>query len=996
MECQVVYICGRIPARIKHALAELPDTLDETYERILREINKADWEFAHRLFQFVSVASRPLRIEELAELLAVDIKAGRIPNFHEGWRVEDPVSAVMSTCSSLLAIVDGGSLPETDGRSVSETSDNGSSSKYRVICHPGEGRELYARLPYKAIFHQIFFPQGDEDGYSFGKVIQFSHYSVKEFLTSARFAEATDMIPRRYHVSTRSAHTLAAQACLGILLHLDEDVVTSDSLAKWPLAQYAAKHWAYHARFEDVSRDVEDGMKQLFDPNKPHLAICLWICDPNSFFLQQTGQAESPLALRGTPLHYAALWGFDSIVEFLIIERSQDVNSRDFKPAGVSDDHGAAPLFIALIGGHVKAARKIIEHGADITARFNDVTLLHMVSNTGPVEIARMLIERGADVTLRDSNGITALHVALMRRQVEVARMLIERGADVSARDRDRMTPLHMASVRGLVEIALTLIEHGADVTAKCMDRESPLHLASRWGEVETARMLIERGADVTARNKGGETPLHLASRRGQVEATRVLIEHGANVTAQNKDRESPLHLASRRGDVKVTHMLIERGADVAAQNKDGETPLHLASREGQVEAARMLIERGADVAAQNKGGELPLHLASSGGQVEAARMLIEHDANVTAQIESGETPLHLASIRGQLETVRMLIEHGADVAAQNKDGETPLHLASIGGQAEAARMLIECGADVTAQNKDGDSPLHLASRSSYGLGGEIEAAHVLIEHGADVAAQNKHGDAPLHMALQSGEIDVACMLIERGADVTAQNKDGDAPLHMTGTEEVARMLIERGADVTAQNKDGDTPLHLLSDQSRHSWTPPQYRAGISDILLRYGADVNARNTVGFTSFHLASQWESGMVKSVLIEHGADPGEISAPESPPVTSPAQLPRPDAGEMSVSDSPPVTSPVCILADLPIPSPSHSSTAPTPNAAKTDLPQALPPSSQLPSNDVLTVEPHRPLVIFTWKFFFSLSIVAIVVTLSFFMRGVPQVLAIGRGA
>ena len=63
MDCQVVHICDCIPARIRRALAELPETLDETYERTLREINKANWEFAHRMFQFVSVASRPLHVK---------------------------------------------------------------------------------------------------------------------------------------------------------------------------------------------------------------------------------------------------------------------------------------------------------------------------------------------------------------------------------------------------------------------------------------------------------------------------------------------------------------------------------------------------------------------------------------------------------------------------------------------------------------------------------------------------------------------------------------------------------------------------------------------------------------------------------------------------------------------------------------------------------------------------------------------------------------------
>ena len=202
----MVNISGCNPARIRRALDELPQTLDETYNRTLRGIDEANWEFAHRMFQFISVASRPLRVKELAELLIFDFEAGPIPTFYEDLRPENLAAAVLSTCSTLLAIVN----------------DQGS------------------------------------------PVIQFSNSSVKEFLTSTRLAEATDIISRRYHVSMTPAHTLAAQACLGILLHLDKDV-TSSSLKDFPLAEYAAENWAYHAQFEDVSRIVEDGMKQLFD-----------------------------------------------------------------------------------------------------------------------------------------------------------------------------------------------------------------------------------------------------------------------------------------------------------------------------------------------------------------------------------------------------------------------------------------------------------------------------------------------------------------------------------------------------------------------------------------------------------------------------------------------------------------------------------------------------------------------------------------------------------
>ena len=375
----------------------MPETLDETYKRTLRGIDEANWEFARRLFQFVAVASRPLRVKELAELLAFDFKARPIPTFHEYWRPRDPVDAVQWTCSSLLAIV--------------------------------EEYDVY--------------------GYPSGKVIQFSHFTAKEFLTSPRLAKASDSISRRYHVSMTPAHTLATRACLGILLHLDKDVVTSDSLEKWPLAEYAAEHWADHARFENVSQNVEDGMKRLFDPSKPHLAVCVWIHDPAPFPWKQTRRAERPLPLPGTPLHYAALWGCHSIIQFLIVERSQNVHSRGF--SSPADD--VTPLHVASKCGHAKSARMLIEHGATVMARNGDEeTPLHLASQEGQMEVALILLEYDADAKAQDKYGWTPLHRASSKGQTEVARMLIDHGADVTAQNMDwelQESPLHHICPRG-------------------------------------------------------------------------------------------------------------------------------------------------------------------------------------------------------------------------------------------------------------------------------------------------------------------------------------------------------------------------------------------------------------------------------------------------------------------------------------------------------------------------------------------------------------------
>ena len=624
MYCQLVNICGCIPARIRHALAGLPETLDGTYERTLREINREDWEFAHRLLQFVAVAARPLRVEELAELLAFDFKEGSIPKFHEDWRVEDPMHAVLSTCRSFLTIVD--------------------------------------------------------ISYSHRKVVQFSHFSVKEFLTSARLAGSNDIILRRYHISERPAHTIAAQACLGYLLHLDRDV-TSYSLGKIPFAEYSAEYWDSHARVEDVSQNVKDGLKELFDSSKPHLAVCIWICDPSLPSWERTRRSERPSALRGTPLHYVVFWDLHSIVELLVNEHSHDVNSRDFT---------------------------------------DSATPLHLASERGRLEVAHTLIECGASVSARNKDGQTPFYLASKAGRLEVARMLIERGADVSAQDKDGQSPMHLASQAGQLEVTRMLMESGADVSAQNKDGQTPLHLTLKAGRLEVARMLIERGADVSAQDKGGQTPLHLAAAKaGCLEVARMLIERGADVSAQDKDGQTPLHLALHAGRLEVARMLIERGADVSAQDKNGQTPVHLALEVGRLDVARFLIECGASVSARNRYGQTPLHLVSFGDWVP--------------YVESGES--------SHPKVARMLIERGADVSAQDNDGQTPIHLAWEAGRLEVARVLIKGGTSVPSPRQGWNRiPLHMAylenSDPIFGAFDYSEDAHMFTEPGADFSAQ--------------------------------------------------------------------------------------------------------------------------------------------------------------------------------------------------------------------------------------------------------------------
>ena len=343
------------------------------------------------------MAVRPLRIKELAEVLAFDVNEGWTPKPIPGLRLEDQ-EAVVSACSSLVTIV-------KDGNSR--------------------------------------------------RVVQLSHFSVKEFLTADRLAE-----PMRglscYHIRLKAAHTIMAQACLDVLLRLD-DRVDRASVKSFPLARYAAQYWVTHARVENVSSRIKEGMECLFDTDKPHFATWLWIYNEDQW--GHSMSTERPKRSRTVPLYHAAMFGLRDLAEHLITEHPEHVNARGGRHL--------TPMHAAADAGHANITRLLIEHGADMEAlswRIHYATPLHCAALCGRLEVGQCLLDRGANINAPDSNIRTPLMRAVFVGHVEFARMLIERGAVIDAQSSKNRTALSYATEGGNAQAVRLLLEHGADV----------------------------------------------------------------------------------------------------------------------------------------------------------------------------------------------------------------------------------------------------------------------------------------------------------------------------------------------------------------------------------------------------------------------------------------------------------------------------------------------------------------------------------------------------
>ena len=453
------------PPNLRQYLNELPETLDETYEQILSDINQAQKDNAHRLLQCLTVAVRPLQVKELAELLAFDFQvstARGMPTSKEDWRWDDEEEAVLSTCSSLITVI-----------------------------HHANTR-----------------------------VVQFSHFSVKEFLTSSPLARSPHGGVSRFHIDLEPAHTIMAQACLATLLRQDEHarIRNSDATVS-PLLKYAAQQWVYHAQFENVSLLVRDGMDDMFDSSKPHFYAWIQVYD----FDKKWSYYWSRKSL-GSPLYYAAIYGLYDLVERLIAGHPEQVNTRG--------GHYLLPLPAALFKKHFRIANLLCTHGAVVDVQFADnFTLLHVASSNDQVDIMRWLLDHGADKNARTKYLWTPLYGAVLRPWSKAAQVLLEHNADANLQDIHGRTPLHRTLVHGmdrmLIDVVRRLLEHGADPNIRT-NHTTPLHQASSHGSLEVARLLLSYGANVDEKDENGKTPLQVVASSRHEEMTKLLIEHGA------------------------------------------------------------------------------------------------------------------------------------------------------------------------------------------------------------------------------------------------------------------------------------------------------------------------------------------------------------------------------------------------------------------------------------------------------------------------------------
>jgi hypothetical protein len=223
-------------------------------------------------------------------------------------------------------------------------------------------------------------------------IVQFSHKSVKNFLTSSRLRFSCIENVSRYHFSLKAADATLAWVCINVLLRFDETTDNTRLKESSPSALYAAQYWVQHIQRGNAATENQGVMERLFDPSKSHLDAWIWMHDVDK------GQSRTMEDLAGrpsrrsaTPLYYAALCGFTELVKHLASLRPEDLR----------DGHGyyGTPLHAASYMGHYDAALALLDRDPMmVDKKVDNKTPLHAAYYGGHLEIIKLLLDKGAEV----------------------------------------------------------------------------------------------------------------------------------------------------------------------------------------------------------------------------------------------------------------------------------------------------------------------------------------------------------------------------------------------------------------------------------------------------------------------------------------------------------------------------------------------------------------------------------------------------------------------
>ena len=387
---------------------DIPRTVDEAYNKILNR--SVDHKKARKLLQLVTVAMRPLSVEELS--LAMAIKSE--PQSYEQIKDEiEPVERFKSTlrqmCGLLLTVID---------------------DKVYLL-----------------------------------------HQTVKEFLVWTE--PISDYIPSKndwkHSLVPTNSNKVMAEICIRYLLAnlsaTDLDNFMNYSADYWT-HHFCQADYQEHDETEllaiglcEVESEVFKNWAEIGDPmilfrlpreqTTPLMVASFFGLEAVVRRLLQDGKVDvnSKNSKGQTPLSLAARKGHEAVVKLLLETGKADVNCKTIE--------NETPLLSAAEYGQEAVVKLLLETGkVDVNNKdSNDDTPLSLAAWYGHETVVKLLLETGkVDINSKDSNDDTPLSLAAQEEHEAVAKLLLETGkVDINSKNLNDDTPLSLAVKDGRI-----------------------------------------------------------------------------------------------------------------------------------------------------------------------------------------------------------------------------------------------------------------------------------------------------------------------------------------------------------------------------------------------------------------------------------------------------------------------------------------------------------------------------------------------------------------
>lgn len=515
----------------------MPETLDETYTRILKGIKKQHRSEAMRILQFLTYSDQPLTVDQLVDAIAVDISGSG--SFDPEMRLPVPQD-ILIMCKSLISPVTPSKLKFSIALSI----------------------DSRPQSPSGSVSEQRFDPSQELCE------VHLAHFSVKEYLLSERLARSF-----RPSLGLVEANSAIARVLLSYLTHVMREY-HKGSLED-QTSQYVSDARFTYAVKERVTHPVD------YDYPLAMFSAQNWISYAKA--------AEEPIMTN------IARFFFEDKDVFLQWTRLH-VQGRVLSQGFQHDEPNA--LYCAASAGLLRTVEMMIERGADVNllGGFNS-SPLGAACSSGDVRVVRALVARGAHVNLDRRHHTSAggedelygqpIQIAAAKGYHKIIQILLDHGADVNPQGGALGNPLIAACKEGFLEAAEVLLANGANINAL----DSSSHQCPILASVsamddcpDVVKLLLKHGADANHPGRIGR-PLTVAASFGHLEAVKVLVESGAEVNPQNEEW-LPIETAAYHGFLDIVQFLLAWGADV-----DEREAIEAACARGDVKTVQQILD---------------------------------------------------------------------------------------------------------------------------------------------------------------------------------------------------------------------------------------------------------------------------------------------------------------------------------------------------------------------------------------------------------------------